>query len=316
MNEEAIHRRLLSLARYLPDGEEPETWARRVREWCRSRLVSLLLPEVPEFFRLREIADPPRLLFVAGDPACLALDSVAVVGSRRPSSYGLRAALCFSRALAERGYSVVSGLARGIDAAAHRAALSANGRTTAVLAHGMDRVYPSANSGLAQEIVSRGGCLVSEYPPGVPPLRHHFPARNRLVSALSLGVVVVEAKPRSGSLITARCALDQNREVFVVPGAFDDAGYEGSHRLIQQGAKLVTSLGDLEEEFPHRSKTTSSTGTEWLGLRDLFRRHDGELRLSDVDGDEVVLLLPRLEEGKRLGKICEIYPQHFVWVGS
>jgi DNA processing protein len=200
---------------------------------------------------LRQIPDPPLALAVRGT---LVADepAVAIVGSRRATDYGRRMAEDLARGLAQANITVVSGLAAGIDAAAHRGALAAGGRTIAVLGTGIDRVYPRWHGELAAAIVSQGA-LVSEFACGAPPLRFHFPRRNRLISGLSLGTVVVEAADDSGSLITARHALDQNRDVLAVPGPTRGATHRGPHRLIREGAKLVTCVEDvLEEVAPER----------------------------------------------------------------
>ena len=198
-------------------------------------------PGYPE--RLRAIADPPLVLAVRGR---LAADepAVAIVGARRASAYGRRVAEELGRGLASVGLTVVSGLAQGIDAAAHRGALAAGGRTVAVLATGVDGVYPRWHAGLARDVVA-SGALVSEFPCGTAPLPHHFPRRNRVISGLALGTVVVEAAPRSGSLITARYALEQSREVFAVPGQVGVALHAGTNQLIQQGATLVGRVEDI-----------------------------------------------------------------------
>lgn len=196
---------------------------------------------------LRAIAEPPLVLAVAGT---LAADEpvVAVVGARRASGYGRRVADELARGLASVGLTVVSGLATGIDAAAHRAALAAGGRTVAVLATGLDRVYPPWHAGLARQVAAQGAML-TEFACGTPPLPYHFPRRNRLISGLALGTVVVEAALDSGSLITARCALEQGREVFAVPGPIGASLHDGTNRLIQQGAKLVRNVEDVLDEI-------------------------------------------------------------------
>ena len=193
--------------------------------------------------RLRQISDPPVVLAVRGTLVAEDDLAVAVVGARRASEYGRRVAEELGRELAGAGVTVVSGLAAGIDAAAHRGALAAGGRTIAVLGTGIDRVYPSWHTRLAEEIV-RHGALVSEFPCGAPPLAFHFPRRNRLISGLARGTVVVEAAEESGSLITARHAAEQGRDVFAVPGPLGP-GHRGPHRLIQQGATLVTGVEDV-----------------------------------------------------------------------
>jgi len=213
--------------------------------------------------RLRHIADPPLALAVRG---ALAADepAIAVVGARRASEYGRRIADELARGLAQAGVTVVSGLATGIDAAAHRGALAAGGRTVAVLGTGIDRVYPSWHAGLAAEIVPQGA-LVTEFACGTPPRAFHFPRRNRLISGLSLGTVVVEAAEESGSLITAHCALEQNRAVFAVPGPAGVAAHRGPHRLIRAGATLVTCVEEILEEVapalierPARARATAA----------------------------------------------------------
>ncbi|MBI2370935.1 MAG: DNA-protecting protein DprA [Deltaproteobacteria bacterium] len=197
---------------------------------------------------LRVIPDPPPFLYVRGALMPEDWRAVAMVGSREASSYGLAAAERLAAELALRGITVVSGLARGIDAAAHRGALAVGGRTLAVLGCGLDRVYPAAHQDLA-EAVRAQGALLGEFPPGTPPLPEHFPVRNRLISGLALGVIVVEAAERSGSLITARAALDQGREVFAVPGPITSATSHGTHWLLKQGAKLVEGVTDILEEL-------------------------------------------------------------------
>jgi DNA processing protein len=189
---------------------------------------------------------------VKGDwAACFDAPCVAVVGSRRCSTYGQNVATMLARDLASRGVCVVSGLARGIDAAAHRGALEAGGRTVAVLGTGVDEVYPRDHKKLADEILARGGALVSQFPLGTPPIPENFPYRNRIISGLSLGVVLVEAAENSGSLITARLAMEQNREVFAVPGNVTSRNSFGTNYLIKgAGAKLVQQWQDVCAELP------------------------------------------------------------------
>ena len=200
---------------------------------------------------LREIADPPITLYVKGDwAACFDAPSIGVVGSRRCSTYGANAAEMLARDLAERGVCVVSGLARGIDTAAHRGALRGKGRTVAVLGTGLDNVYPKENARLVDEILAAGGAVVSQFPLGTPPLRDNFPYRNRIISGLSYGVLLVEASERSGSLITARLAIEQNREVLAVPGNITSRNSFGTNYLIKSGAKLVQQWQDVANELP------------------------------------------------------------------
>jgi DNA processing protein len=201
---------------------------------------------------LREIFDPPITLYVKGAwELCLDQPCVAVVGSRRCSTYGQNAALMLARDLAHRGVTVVSGFARGIDASAHRGALEAGGRTVAILGTGIDQYYPRDHQKLAAEILQNGGAVVTQFPLGTPPVSENFPYRNRIISGLSLGVVVVEASENSGSLITARLAIEQNREVFAVPGNITSRNSFGTNYLIKgAGAKLVQQWQDIASELP------------------------------------------------------------------
>lgn len=200
---------------------------------------------------LREIADPPIVLYVCGNwKGCLQAPSVAIVGSRRCTTYGRNAAEMIARDLASNGICVVSGFARGIDSSAHRGALAAGGKTIAVFGTGIDRRYPEENARLAGEILDKGGCIVSQFPLGTPPLAENFPYRNRIISGLSLGVVVAEASERSGSLITARLAMEQNREVLAVPGNITSRNSFGTNYLIKSGAKLVQQWHDVAAELP------------------------------------------------------------------
>ncbi len=198
---------------------------------------------------LKQIPDPPLVLYVRGDGKLLSRHAVAVVGTRKPSAYGSSVAHRLAHDLAERGLVVVSGLARGVDSAAHRGALEAKGRTVAVLGSGLDVLYPRENKRLAEKIIETGA-VISEFPLGTGPTPQNFPIRNRIISGLSLGVVVVEAAEYSGSLITARLALEQDREVFGVPGNITSAQSFGPNHLIKQGAKLVDQWMDVVEEFP------------------------------------------------------------------
>ena len=198
---------------------------------------------------LRQIADPPLVLYVRGDMHVLSQHVVAIVGTRHPSAYGSQVAHRLAHDLAERQLVIVSGLARGIDSCAHRGALEGKGKTVAVQGRGMDAIYPSENRKLAEKIEANGA-IISEFPIGTGPTPENFPIRNRIISGLSLGVVIVEAAEYSGSLITARLALDQNREVFAVPGNITSAQSFGPNQLIKQGAKLVDQWVDVIEEFP------------------------------------------------------------------
>jgi len=201
---------------------------------------------------LREIYDPPITLYVKGDwAACLEQPCVAIVGSRRCSTYGQNAASMLARDLAGRGVTIVSGFARGIDAAAHRGAIEGRGRTIAVIGTGLDQVYPRDHKKLAYEVLAAGGAIVSQFPLTTPPVSENFPYRNRIISGLSLGVIVVEAAENSGSLITARLAIEQNREVFAVPGNITSRNSFGTNYLIKgAGAKLIQQWQDVAAELP------------------------------------------------------------------
>ena len=198
---------------------------------------------------LREIPKPPPMLFVRGDVACLSLPQLAMVGSRNPTAGGLENAERFARYLAECGFAITSGLALGIDAAAHQGALNARGKTIAVMGTGIDLIYPARHRTLAQSILDAGGALVSEFPLGVSSQAANFPQRNRIISGLSGGTLVVEAAVQSGSLITASYALQHDREVFAIPGSIHNPLARGCHQLIRQGATLVETAQDIVDQL-------------------------------------------------------------------
>jgi len=208
------------------------------------RIVTWSNPEYPQ--SLKNIYDPPPYIYVRGTILPEDSNAIAVVGSRRASDYGLRAAADISRELAEAGLTVVSGMAAGIDSAAHRAALTAKSRTIAVLGCGVDVCYPAENRRLYSEIIKKGA-IISEYAPGTEPDSYHFPARNRIISGLARAILVVEAGPKSGSLITARLALEQGRDVFAVPGSIYSYKTKGANQLIRSGAALVETGRDIVE---------------------------------------------------------------------
>ena len=204
-------------------------------------------PDYPPL--LARIPDPPLVLYVEGAVDALSLPQLAIVGSRNPTPPGRDTAQQFARRLAQAGFTITSGLALGIDAAAHRGALAADGRTVAVVGRGLDAVYPPENGTLAREIVARGGACVTDLPIGTPPRKQNFPRRNRILSGLAVGTLVVEAALRSGSLITARLAGDHGREVFAIPGSIHNPMVRGCHRLLRQGAHLVESVDDIFAEI-------------------------------------------------------------------
>ncbi len=210
---------------------------------------------------LLQTADPPLLLYVQGSTAALSGAGVAVVGSRRATAQGLDNAHAFGAALSQQGLVVFSGLALGVDAAAHQGALTGPAATVAVVGTGLDRVYPARHQALAEHISSHGA-MVSEFAPGVPPLAENFPQRNRIIAGLSLGTLVVEATPQSGSLITARLALEACREVFAIPGSIHAPQSRGCHALIKQGAKLVETAQDIVDELRLSTATQATSPLE------------------------------------------------------
>ena len=227
-----------------PDAVES---AARVVERLGLQVLSALDPRYPA--QLLPLAGAPGLLFVRGDPAALAAPQLAVVGSRRPTALGRSTAREFACSLAHAGLGITSGLALGIDAASHEGALAARGITVAVCGTGLDLCYPPANAPLAERIVDAGGALVSEFLPGTLPLPHHFPQRNRIISGLALGVLVVEAAPQSGSLITARYAGEQGRPLLAIPGSIHSPLSRGCHQLLRDGAALVERIDDIFAEI-------------------------------------------------------------------
>ena len=233
------------LQRELDEGVAADmAWGERVGQ----HILTLNSTDYPAL--LREIPDAPPLLFLRGEAALLGLPQLAIVGSRHPSHSGLADARDFAADLSRAGLVITSGLASGIDGAAHTGALRAGGRTIAVLGTGADRPYPREHQRLYGEIVESGSLIVSEYLPGTPPLAHHFPRRNRIISGLSLGVLVVEAAPESGSLITARLAAEHGRTVWALPGSRHHAQARGCLQLIRDGASLVTETAHILEDLP------------------------------------------------------------------
>ncbi len=225
-----------------PVVEQDLAWARQDRH----TIVTLNDPTYPA--QLKEIDNPPPLLFIQGDIDLLRQPQIAIVGSRNPSPQGIQTARQFAHTLSRYGFVITSGLALGIDAAAHQGALEANGRTIAVAGTGLDRVYPARHKQLATDILEHGA-IISEFPPGTQAKASNFPRRNRLISGLCLGLLVVEAAKQSGSLITARLALEQNREVFAIPGSIHNPLARGCNALIREGAKLVETTDDIFEEL-------------------------------------------------------------------
>ena len=266
---------------------------------------------------LAAIHDPPGTLWLKGDPDVLQAPSVAIVGSRAASAYGLEVARRLAADLARRNVAVVSGMARGIDSAAHRGALEAGGMTIAVFGCGVDVIYPSEHRALAERILERGA-LVSEFRPGTPPLKGHFPQRNRIISGLSLAVVIVEAAEGSGSLITADFALEQGRTVLAVPGNVLGGRNYGAHALLRDGAKLVECADDILEELPAGLRAEKESKPPRFASHDpvLLCMDDGDTydldEIAERSGVQRMKLLPRLLELELAGAVRRIEGGRFV----
>jgi DNA processing protein len=276
--------------------------------------VKLLPMDDPAYPRLlKEIHDPPIVLYVRGNLDRLNSDSISVVGARRATTYGLQVATQLSRELAGRGLTIVSGLARGIDSAAHKGALEGKGKTIAVLGSGIDEIYPKENRKLAAAILEEG-TLVSEFPIGTFPAPQNFPIRNRIISGLSLGTVIVEAAEYSGSLITARLANEQNREVFAVPGNITQKTSFGPNLWIKQGAKLVQTWEDVVEECPPRVKDRllAAPATPLQGslvgvqLSEIEKRVYGILTVDEPVHIDVMVARTKLPQSDLLGALLEL----------
>lgn len=224
-----------------------------------SRIITLTDPDYPDL--LKQIYDPPVLFWIKGDSKSLSKPGVGIIGTRNTTSYGRKTAERFSKEVGEQGLCIYSGLAQGIDSIAHQAALKVGAPTVAVLGSGIDNLYPQSNTDLANQIVKSGGAVITEFPPGTKPDAGNFPIRNRIVSGLSLGVLVIESGIQGGSMITADLALDQNREVFTIPHTIENASGTGCNYLIKTGAaKLVQSVDDIFEELPINKNKNSVSG--------------------------------------------------------
>ena len=223
---------------------------------------------------LKEIHDPPVALFLSGVPEVLQTLQISIVGSRRPSPDGRRNTRIFAEGLAQKGLTITSGLAAGLDGDAHKGALAVNGTTIAVLGSGLKQIYPKENKKLAQLIIEKKGAVVSELPPDFSPLPMNFPRRNRIISGLSLGTLVVEAAESSGSLITARLAMEQGREVFAIPGSIHNPLTRGCHDLIRQGAKLTDKIDDILEEIGPLAYLAGNSGQDLQGQGEKIKELD------------------------------------------
>jgi len=244
---------------------------------------------------LKNIFDPPIVLYVKGELRAQDNLGIGIVGARHATLYGLVMAEKFAEGLSASGFTVVSGMARGIDSAAHRGALKHGGRTIAVIGSGLANIYPPENQKLAEQI-SQSGAVISEFPIRTQPLRMNFPRRNRLISGLSLGILVVEAARNSGALITADFALQQGRDVFALPGKIDSANSFGPNELIKQGAKLVTSAHDILEEFDFIYQGPRENGLKQKEVTQVRLRLDAEMRLYDLIPDEAIQLEELVEK--------------------
>ena len=268
------------------------------------QLISLADDRYPKL--LREIHAAPLLLFVRGDVGLLSMPQLAIVGSRNPTHAGMEMAMQFAECLARSGLAITSGLAFGIDAASHRGALRAKGKTLAVCGTGLNHIYPASHRKLAEEIILHGA-LISEFPPDTPPIAKNFPQRNRIISGLSLGVLVVEAAMKSGSLITARSAVEQGRDVFALPGSIHNPLTRGCHHLIRQGAKLVETAADVLEELSalhavltqYNEPVSSSSVQKDLGV-------DQWQLLQQVDYDVTPLDVIGIRSGLTASKVSSI----------
>lgn len=251
------------------DGWEKVEKIIEATEKTKAKVLTIVDDNYPEL--LKQIYDPPILIWYKGDIDLLHKPGVAVVGTRNTTTYGKKIAKKLTAELSEAGLCIFSGLAHGIDSFAHQAAVDSGGKTVAVLGSGIDWIYPAKNKDLANAIVKSGGLVISEFPPGTKPDAGNFPIRNRIVSGLSLGTLVVESGIQGGSIITAELALDQNREVFAVPHPIDSASGTGCNYLIKNGAKLVQTVDDILEELPHNGNIQHSSSNIKEPVRSSWR---------------------------------------------
>jgi DNA processing protein len=280
--------------------------------WLERQGQHLLMWDQPDYpALLAQISDAPPLLFVAGDPQILEKPQLAMVGSRRASRPGMDTAAAFSRSLAGAGFVITSGLALGIDAAAHQAALDVGGRTVGVLGTGLENFYPQRNRRLADAMIASGSAVLSEFPLDTAPSAGNFPRRNRIISGLSLGVLVVEASVASGSLITARLAAEQGREVYAIPGSIHHPGARGCHQLIRDGAVLVETIEHILEglrgwqQLPFSTQTPAATSSHPLLTLLHAAPHTSEA-LADASGWTLPKVLATLTELEMDGRaVCE-----------
>lgn len=291
-------------AQFIFDGKArqaaEEEWAKVAAQ--DAQVIPFSSPEYPE--RLKEIYDPPAVLWVRGAKELLARPSIAIVGTRHPSPYGTGVAEMLARDLAARRLLVVSGMARGIDTCAHKGALAARMPTLAVWGTGIDVIYPKENKKLAEEILATGGAIVSEVPSGTFPAPQNFPRRNRILSGLSIGVLVVEASENSGTRVTARCAAEQDRDLFAVPGNVTNRNSWTPNTLIKQGAKLVATWEDVWEELPSqvRVQLEDEAGHESKPAASASLLPDPVLRTQEA----TVLEALKADESLQIDEILEL----------
>lgn len=313
-----VVRRLVAASMREESGQSPDVRALAadaIRRAAEASITAVPWSHAAYPAALTAIADPPPVLWTRGDVDALSAPAVAIVGSRAASPYGLAVAEGLAADLAARGLVIISGLARGVDSSAHRGALSAGGMTVAVLGSGVDVMYPPEHAALGKAIDAAGGAVISELVPGTGPQQWFFPLRNRIISGLSRAVVVIEAGEKSGSLITARCALDQGRDVLAVPGNILSGRNRGAHALLKDGAKIVESADDVLEELgmaaatAHRGQTPSVIGTRGSEPADrvLDSLVPGEAcdldEISERSGLKSTSLLPRLFELEMQGLV-------------
>jgi DNA processing protein len=286
-------------------------WIKQVKEDLQNKKIKVITFFCDEYpLLLKEIAKPPWILYIKGNFELLSERCLAVVGTRRPTPYGLKVTKQIVREMAEAGFVITSGMANGIDGAAHRTALEHNSKTIAVLGCGVDVVYPKNHRSLYEEIV-RHGAVVSESPPGTEPHPGLFPARNRIISGLSRGTLVIEAAERSGSLITADFSLEQGREVFAVPGPITSSQSHGTLQLIQQGAKCVVSVADILEEFYDMTPVKDNQAAAYENEKNSLNKQEQKI-LSYLDSHDPVslpLLLERAAGEFLPGEIQQILLQ-------
>jgi len=295
-------------AQFVADGRARAAAEKEAKQVAASGGLFLTREDAAYPKRLLEIYDPPAVLWVRGDVALLDRPGIAVVGTRQPTPYGAGMAEMLARDLANRGMTILSGMARGVDSAAHKGALDAGGKTVAVWGTGIDVVYPKENKKLAERIVAGGGAIVSEFAMGTFPAPQNFPLRNRILSGMSVGVLVVEGGEYSGTRITARCAMEQNRDVYAVPGNVTNKNAWGPNTLIKQGAKLTATWEDIWEELPSQIRLQLEEAMEASGRSESKAGGSASLFAEEKpmpEAERVVLEMLRRDETVQLDTLIE-----------